>query len=131
MIRLSDLAVNVQAAAVGALLDNGILTFYGGARPASVSEHPGSPPLAILHFASPAFGEPDGGVIQSLPLVPDTNTTGGAEATWFRASLADGEPAFDGTVAVAGADINLTATALIPPGGELHIASITYRVPKE
>lgn len=130
--KLSTACVNAQANATGALLSNGYLRVYGGEKPAGADVDPGSDPLAELRFAEVAFRPADGGIIVSNPIAPDMNTSGGADATWYRTFAADGvTPVFDGTVGLSGCNVNLQPSVKVHPGGELHIGTISYRVRKE
>ena len=130
--KTSTAAVNAEANAVGAMLSNGYLRVYGGDKASSADDAPSGLPLAELRFAEAAFGPAVDGLITSYPLAPDMNTVGGADATWYRTFAEDGvTPVFDGTVGLAGCNINLQPSVTVHPGGELHIGSISYRVRKE
>lgn len=130
--KTSTAAVNAEANAVGAMLSNGYLRVYGGDKAASADDAPGGLPLAELRFAEVAFGPADDGLIISYPLLPDMNTVGGGDATWYRTFAADGvTPVFDGTVGLTGCNVNLQPTVKVHPGGELHIGTISYRVRKQ
>jgi hypothetical protein len=129
--KVSTFAVNLQADAVGSSLDDGYLHVYGDAKPASCDIAPADIPLATLRFGLPAFNPAVNGVILSLPLTPDTNTSGGKDAVWFRASTVSGDSVFDGTVGLTGGDegnLNINESLTVQPGGELHIGSVAYRV---
>jgi len=129
-LRISTLAANAEANAIGALLSNGYLRIYPAPKSLSADDAVLVPHLAELRFAEIAFNDAVDGVIASLPLLPDTNTAGGGEAAWFRAFTEGEESVFDGTVGLLGYDINLQKSTSIHPGGELHISSIVYRVRK-
>lgn len=129
--KVSTFAINLQADAVGVSLDGGYLHVYGDAKPSTADDATASTPLATLRFGIPAFNPAVNGVILSLPLTPDTNTTGGSDAVWFRASTISGDHVFDGTVGLTGGDegnLNINESLTVQPGGELHVGSIAYRV---
>lgn len=130
--RVSTAALNIEANAVGAALSNGYLRVYGGVKPANIDDATLEPVLAVLRFAETAFNPAVGGLILSLPLVPDLNTAGGGDATWFSASTVDGDVLFDGTVGKAGGEeqynLAINESTTVHPGGELHIGSVSYKV---
>lgn len=128
-LKVSVAVANAQADLVGALCNGGYLRVYGGFKPSSADEVAPGAALATLRFAAEAFRPAENCQIQSNPIMPDENTEGSGEATWFRAFMADGvTPVFDGTVGTANANINLSPSAVVHNGGEFHIGSITYRV---
>ena len=131
--RVSTAARDIQANAIGAALANGYVRVYpAGCRPESVDEAVTENALATLRFADVAFNPSVGGLILSLPLIPDLNTTGGADSSWFRASTEDGVALFDGSVGIKGSadegNLNFNESLTVQPGGEMHIGSVSYRV---
>lgn len=123
--KFSDAWVSAAGAAGLALLDNGYLDIYDGAKPADPSVAVTTQTrLARLRFALPAFPYPVAGVSTSFALTSDTATVGGT-ATWFRALKADLTAQADGTVGLADADLVLN-TVTILTNGTLDIPSITY-----
>lgn len=131
--RVSTATADVEADAVGALCSNGFLRVFGGAQPDDGDDAAPGVALAELQFSAAAFRPAVAGVIASNPLTPDLYTTGGGEPTWFRVFQADGAtPVFDGSVGTANCNINVAtnngAALIIHPGGEFHLASISYSV---
>lgn len=124
--KVSIMAANAQADAMGALLNGGYLRIYGSVKPADADVPETAEALAELNFQPVAFRPAENGEVVSYPLDPDTNTRGGGEATWFRAFTEDGRPVFDGTVGTAECDITLMNSAMVHPGGELHVSVIRY-----
>jgi hypothetical protein len=127
---------DIQANAVGASLSSGYLRVYSTPKPESADAAAEGDPLATLRFANIAFNLAVDGRIISTPLIPDTNTHGGGDAVWFRASAESGEAIFDGTVGLADSDnegnLNIHESLTVHPGGEFHVGSVAYRVaPKD
>ena len=129
--KTSTVAVNAQANAIAALLSNGYLRIYGADKATSADTAPSGAPLCELRFAADAFRSAVAGVITSNPIAPDMSTAGGGDATWYRTFMADGiTPVFDGTVGTADCNINIQPSVTVHPGGEFHLASISYNVNK-
>lgn len=130
--KISTKTANVEADAVGSLLNNGYLRIFGGVKPIDGDGAIADSPLATLRFAQIAFRAAVDGVISSYPIAPDMNTAGTGEPTWFRAFTASGEPVFDGTVGRSGCNLNIPGDAGIPlivhAGGEFHVGVITYSI---
>lgn len=128
--KISIIAANAEANAVGALLNHGSLLVYGGEKAAGADVTTAEAPLAELKFAAVAFSAAADGVITSLIIAPDLNTNALGEPTWFRCVTADGAVVFDGTIGKAGCNINIISNSEAPlmvyPGGEFHVGSITY-----
>lgn len=134
--RISTATADVTADAVGALCNNGYVRVFGGIQPEDGDDTALESALAVLRFPAVAFRPSIGGVIQSNPLIPDLNTAGTGEPTWSRAYREDGvTPVFDGSVGASGCNINVAtnngAPLVVHPGGEFHVATISYRVARK
>lgn len=129
--KTSTVAVNAEANAIAALLSSGYLRIYGGDKALDADTAPVSAHLSELRFAADAFRPAIDGVITSNPISPDMSTAGGGDASWYRTFASDGVTAvFDGTVGAADCNINIQPSVTVHPGGEFHLASISYRVRK-
>ena len=111
-----------------ALADGGYLNIYGGTQPASPETAAGSAPLATLTFGATAFGSAALGVATAEAITDDSDADGGGNAGWFRVFAADDTPLWDGDVATAGADLNLSALA-IESGDTVAISAFTVTLP--
>ena len=98
-VRFSTAVANAKVAAVTGMLDGGWVLVYDGERPASAAQDPDPrcALLARLQFGVPAFEPPARGRAEARPFRPCVGEVFGTP-TWFRASTARGEAAFDGTV---------------------------------
>jgi len=118
-ITLSIAARNAAAAAVGALLGDGVIVFKDslGAE------------VATVGLADPAFSAPINGTITAEAITADANVTGGTIAT-FDANTSLGATVFSGTVSLAGGGGDIILTDLTyGAGGRLEIISLTYTQP--
>lgn len=125
------LAANAEAAAIGALLNNGWLRLMSGVQPANGDTAITTQTvLAELRFAATAFGAPVAGVVTAAPLTADPSANATGTATWARLYQADGTTAvMDGSVGQTGvdvADILLATTAIVAGTGPVSVASVTY-----
>lgn len=124
-----------SAAADGAVdrLDAGAgaatIKVYTGAQPATPASAPTGTLLLTFTLNDPAFGSAVNGVA-ALDVTPALTALGAAAGTagWFRAADSDGNAVFDGACGTAGAELNLTTTA-VTVGLEVGISSGSYTQP--
>jgi len=100
---MANSAVNAEADALSALLNDGYFRIYDGEQP----ETPDSPIstqilAAELRFGNPAFASAVDGVITATPITPETDAKATiVAATWYRAFKSDGTtPMMDGSIGV-------------------------------
>lgn len=112
--QLSNIAVNVQADALGALLNNGYLRLYSGSQPATADTAlAGNTLLAELRFGATAFGAAVGGLLTANAISADTSADNTGTASFFRALKSDGSTVvMDGTVGTATANMIIASTAI-------------------
>lgn len=117
--RVSILAANAQANAIGALSARGWLRFY--------SEEGAE--LAALRLGENAFQEAIDGRIYSNPIQPDTNAAGGNDAARFMVQTEDGQDVFGGSVGLenSNSDYEFKNSTYIHPGSEVHAAGLSYQ----
>lgn len=133
--KVSNEAVNAEAAAFASLLDNGYLRIYdstgGTGQPATVDTEIGSQVLlAELRFAATAESDITDGVITFDALTGDTSANATGTATWFRAFKSNGTaPVWDGSVGTSGATLNLNSAA-IQANAQVDVTSLTFTVNK-
>jgi hypothetical protein len=129
-LRKSTSAVNAEADALGALLNNGYLRLYSGSRPATANDAVTSQTLlAELRFASTAFGAASGGTITAGAITQDTAADATGAATWYRALQSDGTTAvMDGTVGTSDANLVMNNNN-IQVNAIASVSSFTYTVP--
>ena len=129
--KMSDAAVNAEADAMGALLNNGYLRIYDGAQPATADTAiVGQVLLAELRFANPAFPAAAAGVLTANAITKDSSADHDGTAAWFRCLKSDGTtPVFDDTVGLADSGIILNAVD-IAAGAEVSVTSLTHTVVK-
>lgn len=128
----ANAAVNAEADAVCALLNNGYLRIYDGTQPVtSDTAIVGQTLLAELRFGSPAFGAAAAGVAAANALTQDSSANASGTASWFRALASDGStPVYDGSVGTSDSDININSVA-ISSGASVAITSLSYTGNKE
>lgn len=130
-LRMSEAAVNAEADALAALVDNGFLRIYDGTQPAS----PDVPVttqvlLAELRLGIPAFAAASNGIIVANPITSDISADASGTASWFRVFGADGtSPVWDGSVGLAGCNLNLTSVD-ISAGDDVQVLSLVHTIPK-
>lgn len=129
--QLSNAAVNAEADALSALLNNGFLRIYDGTKPADASVAVSSQVLlAELRFAATAAPAAAAGVITFNGLTADSDADNTGTASWFRALKSDGTSVvMDGTVGAAGANLNLNSVA-ISQHAQVSASSFTHTVAK-
>lgn len=128
-LKISTTAVNAQADALSALLNNGYLRIYDGAQPANANTAITSQVLlAELRFNATAAPAASGGVLTMNSITQDSSANNTGTATWFRALKSDGSTVvFDGSIGTSGCDLNLGSTS-ITSGASVAVTSMTFTV---
>lgn len=127
-LHTSIAAAQAQAAALAALANGGFIDLYATAQPSTPETAAGG--TALVTFALPATfaASVTGGVITAAAITAATIANSGT-ALWYRVTESDhATPLWDGSVGVAGCDMNLTSVAL-SAGATLSLSSLTYTVP--
>ena len=129
--KLSNVAANLEADAVGDAMNNGYLRIYDGTQPTNADTAIGAQVLlAELRFAADAFGAASAGVAAAGTFVEDASANATGTATWFRALKSDGTTVmFDGSVGTSGANLNLNSTSIIS-GAPVNVTSFTFTAQK-
>jgi len=120
-MELSDTVVNAMADAGFGLADGGTLEIREGATV-----------LAVLGFASPAFGAPAGGRIAARALTPEPSAPATGTANNYRVLNASGSLLWTGSVGAPGSGCDMEGAALqIQRGSRVELPSgPTMTVPK-
>lgn len=128
--QLTNLWVNTEADAAGALLNGGFIKVYDGTQPATGDTALGSQTLLVtLTFSNPAFAAASAGVLTANAITSGTAVATGT-ATWFRAVKTDGTTkVFDGSVGTASANMILPTTG-ITSGATVTCASLLFSAAK-
>ncbi len=136
-LSLATLARNNSGAAITALIDvgsahpSGFLQLFTGLKPGSPQVMANGVPLAILHFAHPAFGEFANGVAIANPIIGDTDIASTGVPGWFRIYNRDGDAILDGNVTISGGGGDLEFDDLnFVQGGTVLIDSLTIAMPQ-
>ncbi len=129
--QLSDQAANAAVNALCALLNSGFLDLYDGSQPANANTAVSTQTRqAHLAFGNPAFGNGVAGVATANAITQDSNAAGSANpCAWCRLTKADGSAVLDGSVGLAGCDLNLSATT-ITAGSVVTVTSLTITQPE-
>lgn len=127
----SNAAVNAEADALAALLNDGYLRIYDGTQPANADTAITSQVLlAELRFGNPAFAAAVAGLLTANTITTDTAANATGTATWFRALKSDGTSVvFDGSVGTSAADLILDSVA-IQVNADVSVSSFTHQVSK-
>jgi len=132
--QLSNAAVNAEADALSALLNNGYLRIYNGTKPANADTAlSGQTLLAELRFANPAAPGAAAGVITFSALTADTDADATGTASWARCLKSDGTSAvMDVTVGeAADAPVNVQLNSkAIQLHAQVSVSSFTHTVAK-
>lgn len=114
----SDLALNVKADAMTALLDGGWLELHDAT----------ARPLARLGFLSPAFFPASEGVAVARPLAPEVDAPAAGKPASFVARTFDGEFVFGGTIGPPddGSEYDLLVDGDVQRGGEVVVERLEY-----
>lgn len=131
-LALTNAQASRAADAVTARCNNGVLRLYSGAVPANADAAlSGNTMLAEVTFGATAFAPAVNGVATANAISQDSAIDASGTATFFRAFESGGTVAvFQGTVAVSGADLNVTPSVSLIQNGTLSISSLTYTQPK-
>ena len=117
---LTNDAVNAQAVAVGALLNDGYIRVKTAADGL----------LAELRFNSTAFNAPSSGVMSAFSITPAAAASGSGTAAKYEAYKSDGATLiWTGTVGLADADLVLNSVT-VSSGAQVSITSMAHTVPK-
>lgn len=127
----SNAAVNAEADALAALLNNGYLRIYDGTQPTNADTALGAQVLlAELRFNATAFGAAVAGLLTANAITADAAANATGTATWFRALKSDGSSVvFDGSVGTSAADLILDSVA-IQVNADVSVTSFTHQVSK-
>jgi len=130
-LKLTNLAANTEADALGALLNNGWIKFYTGTQPATADTAlSGQTLLAEPRFGSPAFAPASSGIILANAITADPDAAATGTATWFRMYKSDGTTAvLDGSIGTSGCDINMPTVDIVQHA-VVPITSLSYTVTK-
>lgn len=128
--RMSNTAVNAEAAALAALANSGYIRIYDGTRPTNANTAVGAQVLlAELRFGATAFPAPTNGVLTANAITADASANAAGTASWARILQSDGTTAlWDDEVGTATANIILN-TLTIGLGANVSISSLTHTVP--
>jgi hypothetical protein len=120
MATLSTTGRNAAVAAVGTLLDSGVVEFQSSAD----SE------VATVTFAATAFGSPAVGVITAAAMTDDSSAAGGtvAKARLYKSDLTTEILLCTTTTVGGGGDFELTSL-VIGAGDKVSITSLTITQP--
>jgi hypothetical protein len=105
-----------------------VIEIYSGAQPADADAAVGGTKLATLTMSATAFGavtdNNPGAIMTAAPITPDASADATATAAWFRMlTQVGGTNILDGSVAVAGADMNFSTVAFTA-GSQIEISSM-------
>ena len=129
--KFSNAAVNAEADALGALLDNGYLRIYDGTQPTNADTAIGAQVLlAELRFNADAFPAAVAGVLTANAITADAAANATGTATWFRALQSNGTSVvMDGSVGTSAADLILDSVA-IQVNADVSVTSFTLTLSK-
>jgi hypothetical protein len=128
VIKLSNLAANTEADALGRLLDGGTLRIFTGPRPANVETAISKQTLLVtLGFGDPAFPKSVNGMLVANDIQDGVIVEDG-KAEWFRAYTSTGRAVFDGTVTKGPSGDMDFPQVNFQKGLQAGVASFTYEV---
>ena len=132
-LKLSVLMKNATLDALTSQLGaNCLIDIYDGTQPASPDTAVSTQnKLATVTGASTFAPAASGGVLTANAISSGTGSVaagGGSTATWFRVTTSGGVAKLDGTVATAGADMNINNTS-IATGQTVTVSSATITAP--
>lgn len=112
--KYTNLWVNTEADAAGALLNTGWLDIYDGTQPATADTAITSQVrLASLRLNATAFAAAVAGVLTANVITSDTDNDATGTAAWFRCWKSDHTTAvLDGSVGTSAADLILNSVAI-------------------
>lgn len=113
--QMSDAAVNAEADALSALLNNGYLRIYSGTKPATADTAlSGNTLLAELRFNATAAPAASSGVLTFNAITSDSSADATGTASFFRALKSDGTTAImDGTVGTGTHNLVLATVSIV------------------
>lgn len=133
MIRLSTLAANAAADAIGRQLSDGWLHIYEGAQPATCDTPvPRTAKLlAVCRLGSPAFKPAQGGIATAFEIARDEDAKDTGRPQWFRLFRADHATAvYDGSISGdEGKGDMLMRAQVIGKHSEIAVDSCVVRMP--
>ena len=131
-IALTNAQASRAADAIASRCNNGVIRVYSGAVPATADAAlSGNTQLAELAFGATAFAPAVNGVATANAITQDAAIDASGTATFFRVFQSGGTVVvFQGTVALTGADLNITPSVSLIQNGTLSISSLTYTQPK-
>lgn len=108
-LKMSTLALNTEADALGTLCNDGYLRIYSGTQPENANILVTTQILlAELRFSNPAFPSAVNGILLSNPLISDSSANETGIATWYRVFKSDGiSNILDGSVGLADSNLIL------------------------
>lgn len=121
-------AVNSEADAFAALLDNGYIRFYDGTKPANANTAIGAQVLlAELRWNATAFGAAVAGLITANAITSDSSANNNGTATWARFLKSNGTSVeMDCTVGTGTNDIVLNTVSIVA-GAVVALSAFTYQ----
>lgn len=128
--QLSDLAVNTQGDALGALVDGGFIDVMDGRKAASGDEEVTTQRVLVtMTFGKPAFRPSASGILSANGITAGVATLSG-EPSWFRAYRADHKTGvLDGTAGTKDANMILPAKTIVE-GVTVGCSGLTHSVVK-
>jgi len=128
--QLSQAAVEAEAGALAALLNNGYLRIYEGAQPSGAdTPAPGAKVLAVLRFSATAFASITDGIMVANTIAPVIAGDNGT-ASWFRTFSSDGTtPIIDGSIGTSDANLVL-GSVNISEGLVVNVSSFIHTIAK-
>ena len=128
--KISYVAANAAADAIGDLCDLALLRIYDGTQPNSCNSAVGAQVmLAELTLNAAGFAASSAGVITAGAITADAAADAKGTASWFRVLQAAGNTAmFDGSVGTATANLVLNSVS-IQTGATVSVTALTYTQP--
>lgn len=129
--QLTTLAVNTEADAFAALMNDGYLDIYDGSQPANGDVAISGQTLGVsIRFGAPAFLPAVAGLIAANPMTPGVIAASINPATWGRVYRSDHvTPVMDVSVGTSDANVVLPTTNLVA-GVTVTVGSFTHTVAK-
>lgn len=129
-LKYSAVLKNAQQASITSTVGpNALLELYSAPQPANPDTAIGAQVLLGTLTCNATFAPaPAGGVLTLNAISNGTGTAGagaGTQATWYRLKTSGGAAHVDGSVGIAGADLNLNNNN-IATGQTISVTSVTY-----
>jgi hypothetical protein len=130
-LKLSEAAVNAEANARNALLNNGFLRIYDGVQPTNADTALGTQVLlAELTFGATAFAAASGGIANANAIGSEMSALATSTATWYRTFKSDGTTVVsDGSVGISGANLNMSSVSIVA-GAVVSVSAFVFTQPK-